>query len=538
MSGDLFGNEGTDPWSLPTAKNTWSTEDDNDIPSNNNDDAFTNNNNNDNDDNNDDEIDDPLNGLGSGGSSIHTGRAVFEDTRIVSSINPLDSNNLEDSENNLHKSIWDDGNNDILAEPLNVNTLTGNSENHGLRSKDSNVDFFSWCNAIRKTFDPLARDIITISEIPEKEGLLFKHTNYLVAHLVPLPDTDASNDRKVIRRYSDFVWLSEILLKKYPFRLIPELPPKKLASNSDPQFLERRRRGLSRFINQIIKHPILKTESLVLMFLTVPTDLSSWRKHASYDTTEEYKDVKISQKFLDLWDLSIAKLWTEAREEIKNCYENWSKLSILVERFEKRSQQIALDNERFQRVLDDFKISTPAIYSIENSDINSINEHLRVVGKHLDNSKNLLNDESQNVEIGIVEDFKSFSDHLNSIGALFERYERLGGNQIIQLSRKVEFTQSKLNELNGKPDVRGNEVERYRDSIRKDKLEIEFQTNRDWLIKETILSEYVLFQETQYQITKIFQDWVADKVKYSELHSNNWSQLANSLQDMPITRVD
>lgn len=523
MSSDLFGKDDpADPWSLPSPKHTWST-DNKSIPHN-----F------DEDENDEDHLanDSP----GEEENSIHNSDNdnVFEETRVASNINPLDSNGGDES--NLHKSIWEE--NPILSEPLSAATLTGSAKTNDLRNGDSNGDFFGWSNAIRKTFNPLSRDIITISEIPEKEGLLFKHTNYLVAHLVPLPDTDATNDRKVVRRYSDFVWLLEVLLKKYPFRLIPELPPKKIASNSDPQFLERRRRGLTRFINQIMKHPILKTESLVLMFLTVPTDLSSWRKHANYDTTEEYKDVKISQRFLNLWDISIKKLWTDSQVIIKDAYESWTKLTILVERFEKRAQQIAQDNERFQNVLSDFKAATPVIYSVENSDVTSINEHLRIVGKHLGDSKQLLDDESQSTEDGIVEDFKNFGDYLNSISALFERFERLAGNQIIQLTKKVEFNQQKLNELNGKPDARGVEVDRITEAIKKDKIEIENQTNRDWLIKETILSEFVLFQETQYQITKIFQDYVADKLKYSELHANNWSQLANNLQEMPISRVD
>lgn len=529
MSNDLFGsNDPADPWSLPSPKHTWTS--DNSIPHNLEEQI------NDGDDlevsENQDGDETSLHGSNNGSSEN-----VFEEGRVSTSLNPLDDDTNGAGENNLHKSIWEE--NPILSEPLSAAaTFTGSATHNDLRNGDSNGDFFGWSNSIRNTFNPLARDIITISEIPEKEGLLFKHTNYLVAHLVPLPETDASNDRKVVRRYSDFVWLLEVLLKKYPFRIIPELPPKKIASNSDIQFLERRRRGLTRFINQIMKHPILRSESLVLMFLTVPTDLSSWRKHANYDTTEEFKDVKISQRFLNLWDTSVKKLWTDAQLIIKDAYESWSKLTVLIERFEKRSQQIAQDNERFKRVLNEFKSSTPVIYSVENSDISSINEHLRIAGKHLGDAKQLLDDESHDIESGIVQDFKNYGDYLNSINALFERHERLGGNQIEQLTKKVQFNQQKLNELNGKPDARGVEVDRFTEAIKRDKIEIENQTNRDWLIKESVLGEFVLFQETQYQISKIFQDWVADKLKYSELHSNNWNQLANSLQDIPISRVD
>lgn len=92
-------------------------------------------------------------------------------------------------------------------------------------------------------FNPLslknARDglFVKVREIPEKEGLVFKHINYLISHSIKFSEEntgtskadDGSNETKVVRRYSDFSWLVEILWKKYPFRMIPELPPKKFA---------------------------------------------------------------------------------------------------------------------------------------------------------------------------------------------------------------------------------------------------------------------------------------------------------------------
>lgn len=35
--------------------------------------------------------------------------------------------------------------------------------------------------------------------------------------------------------------------------------------------MEKRRRGLARFLNALVRHPVLCQEQLVVMFLTVPT---------------------------------------------------------------------------------------------------------------------------------------------------------------------------------------------------------------------------------------------------------------------------
>lgn len=63
---------------------------------------------------------------------------------------------------------------------------------------------------------------IVVSLMPEKEGVfLFQHHNYEVL--------STRRGGKVIRRYSDFVWLLDCLHKRYPFRALPLLPPKRVA---------------------------------------------------------------------------------------------------------------------------------------------------------------------------------------------------------------------------------------------------------------------------------------------------------------------
>lgn len=65
-------------------------------------------------------------------------------------------------------------------------------------------------------------ETIVVSLMPEKEGLFFfQHHNYEVSN--------ARRGSKVIRRYSDFVWLLDCLHKRYPFRALPLLPPKRVA---------------------------------------------------------------------------------------------------------------------------------------------------------------------------------------------------------------------------------------------------------------------------------------------------------------------
>jgi sorting nexin-8 len=70
-------------------------------------------------------------------------------------------------------------------------------------------------------------EVITITALSEKEGMfMFQHRNYEVA--------SSRRTTKVVRRYSDFVWLLDCLHKRYPFRQLPLLPPKRVGSKYLP----------------------------------------------------------------------------------------------------------------------------------------------------------------------------------------------------------------------------------------------------------------------------------------------------------------
>lgn len=62
---------------------------------------------------------------------------------------------------------------------------------------------------------------VLVTLLPEKEGVfMFQHHNYQVH--------SPRRGSKVVRRYSDFVWLLDCLHKRYPFRRLPLLPPKRV----------------------------------------------------------------------------------------------------------------------------------------------------------------------------------------------------------------------------------------------------------------------------------------------------------------------
>lgn len=109
----------------------------------------------------------------------------------------------------------------------------------------------------------LKNDSISVEMLPSKKGLLRKHIEYNVH--------SAKFKSKVVRRYSDFFALHEVLLWHYPYRLITPLPPQKLTAfvaAVDSPFAESRRRGLARWLKLISAHPVVSKDPAVQHFMT------------------------------------------------------------------------------------------------------------------------------------------------------------------------------------------------------------------------------------------------------------------------------
>lgn len=390
-------------------------------------------------------------------------------------------------------------------------------------------------------YDAHETDRIRVSIIPEKEGVfMFRHVNYLLeGQSVPGADgTIARGGYRVVRRYSDFVWLLNCLLKRFPFRILPLLPPKRFAVNghylsSDEFFLERRRRGLSRFINELVKHPVLSREQLVVMFLSVPTELAVWRKQASVSVEDEFTGRALPAGLIDSWSVEEAERWEDVKEGVKTEAELYTHLCLLIDRMEKRQESVAADHQRFASSLGTLQDVTQRTYSVDANDLNLINDGVKNVAKYLNNAQTLLEDESRGWEIGVLEDFKRHRDSLIAIKELFDRKEKLDMNQIPHLERRIHNNENRLSGMRTRSDFKQSEIERVESAIKRDKEAIKEQHTRSWLIKECMRDEMAYFQQTKYRVAKLFQDYAQERLKYAELFAENWRTLSNEISEVP-----
>ena len=121
----------------------------------------------------------------------------------------------------IHDDLIDESRSVGGTQPQQGGGGSGGGSGSGSGTIAPNVDssyIEKYINDIKDQFKPLFSgiDLIKIKEVPEKEGIIFKHINYMITHDLKIGGT-SSGTKKVIRRYSDFVWYVKLLLNKANF---------------------------------------------------------------------------------------------------------------------------------------------------------------------------------------------------------------------------------------------------------------------------------------------------------------------------------
>lgn len=377
-------------------------------------------------------------------------------------------------------------------------------------------------------------ETVLVTLMPEKEGMfMFQHHNYEVS--------SSRRGSKVVRRYSDFVWLLDCLHKRYAFRVLPLLPPKRVAVNgnhlsNDGAFIEKRRRGLARFLNALVRHPVLGQEQLVIMFLTVPTELSVWRKQANLSVQDEFAGRPLPAGLEESLSPQLGELFERTRGGVRRSADLYISVCNIMDRLVKRSEGVAADHARIAMSLQSLTESSTDTYATDTNNVPLLNDGLTSMSKHLRTGQSLMEDEARAWDEGVLEDLKRQRDALVSLRDLFDRHERLDKDNIPYLERRIQTNETKLAGLRAKPEglVKPGEIEKVVDAIIKDKESIVNQHNRSVFVKECLRDELVYFQNTQYHVSRWNQDWAQERVKYAEMLADNWRRLLDGLDGMPL----
>lgn len=227
-----------------------------------------------------------------------------------------------------------------------------------------------------------------------------------------------------------------------------------------------------------------------------------------------------------------------------------------MERLTKRNEGMAAEYLRFSLALQSLTEASSDTYAVDTNDVPMLNEGLNSTAKHLSASQSLLEDEARGWDEGVLEDLKRQRDCLVSMRDLFDRRDRYAKDSIPQLEKRIQSNEQKLSGIRAKPEhqQRPGEAEKVEEAIVRvcpigiishaqsklvntkvqDKQSIVSQHARGVFIKECVRDELVFFQQSQYHISRLHQDWSQERVKYAELQADNWRALNEEVEGMPL----
>ncbi|XP_043567747.1 sorting nexin-8-like [Chiloscyllium plagiosum] len=267
--------------------------------------------------------------------------------------------------------------------------------------------------------DLLHVDTVQVELIPEKKGLFLKHVEY-----------ELSSQRfksSVYRRYNDFVVFHEVLLQRFPYRMVPALPPKRML-RADREFIESRRRALKRFINLVARHPFFSEDELLNIFLCFNgPDIQNKIRESLRGVGDEFMTCEIATTAKELLPPDIQAQFGASRELIRNIYNSFHKLRDRAERMANRSAENATDLLLFGKELSILGSDTTPVPSWASAASNTWST-LKQALKGLSVEFALLADKAaqqgKREEEEVVEKLNLFLDLLQSYKDLCERHEK------------------------------------------------------------------------------------------------------------------
>ena len=256
----------------------------------------------------------------------------------------------------------------------------------------------------------------------------------------------------VERRYSDFIWLRDILSNLYNNILIPKMrfKGKVTKDKHDNNFIKKRMNYLERFINYIIKDDIIKSSQILYDFLTIKKYEDFIYKKKQYEKIKIFNfiDIKNRKNINGILDIKINKEKEIYLENIKdNTIYNGNLFKKLNNNFKSLNDEFNLVIKRIENISNIFK----QIYDISNKylDLNIIKEsysQMELMFKNLGDNFNILNNF---IKTEIKQHFKFIGNNFISLNEMIQNVE-ISKNNYIKIAKHLI---NKKNELYKKGDI-------------------------------------------------------------------------------------
>ena len=343
------------------------------------------------------------------------------------------------AKNNANSNINTNANKVNKVSNINNNTqnrsvsmsmaFTGSESEYGIITADSKK-----CKPTDKTqLGKSSKLEITVTNPEKKEtGFLKKtHVTYLI--------TTLPQNFKVRRRFSDIDWFRQSLLNIFPINLIPPAPKKtRFGDTLADAFVQKRARGAQRFLNYLVKDPIIKDSQILLDFLYIGSESDFNNKKKVYENVKNLSEVKDFKSNDEKVNLLISPQKENYLENIKdNANININLLKKLNNSFKLLYQEMNAVIARMDEISNYWNQIHKV--SLKYYDMNATCESFKQLGNLFKTWSKILREQNNVVNVDIREHFKfirknfsSMKDLGNSVEPIKSNYQKLSKNLIMK----------------------------------------------------------------------------------------------------------
>ncbi|CAD8158122.1 unnamed protein product [Paramecium pentaurelia] len=176
---------------------------------------------------------------------------------------------------------------------------------------------------------------------PKIQSGINKYTIYSVRGM------DKNGQFDVVRRFSDFRLIRQMLVHKWPGCYIPPLPPRKALGNMDQKFIDDRMHSLQEWMRTISQLKYFWYSEEFQSFIKVNGDIEKALAQVPKLTYEE-----IINKYQDTFtDLSGREINRDLVQKINDFHQFLRKVSPMMENFKQIAKNIQLSRDSYQKQL-------------------------------------------------------------------------------------------------------------------------------------------------------------------------------------------
>ena len=335
---------------------------------------------------------------------------------------------IEDDEVQKVKILTNNNKNDFTTFDPSEDIVNNNSSDNNIIFTNKNKSKYNNIKEIMKLYTLLLeennellknREYFLIIEKEDVQDIIGSHKLYEIVFV----DSSGSKSMKCYRRYQDFYLLNELLKKKYPYIIIPNLPPQKSFAkiiNDDKIFNDDRLYQLIFYLNFFFLHENLrKTKEFFKFTEEQKLDKEYFGDNSQNNSSNKYDDLDLSCMNVTYLDEITSKnsnyslsssissvvnffipTGSKKREindseviikkmdtHFKNIIQQYTEISISIEKVLKSNEQEALANKKISDVFLFLKDSFVHLNNYDKKMLNYSNQTKFLSERQIESSK-------------------------------------------------------------------------------------------------------------------------------------------------------